>query len=885
MKKLQKFFAMFVVFSMCMSLLSVTVFAEETETENSVFGCEKIQGQLLCEDVEHTHDDECYESNLVCSYEEKVCEIQLHSHEDACYELNCSKNATTLECTATEHIHGDGCYTYIAHNCDESCPEGCTQEGSSTLSCSSDEYKHTADCYHSHGSACYNLICDVTEHAHTDDCNHAHGADCWAKMLKCEILEHTHGNDCYHTHNRDCLTDEAEADVDAVIKQMTEAPKLEDMQAARGNTFADTKTYPADQAAEDYNAYIKVCKDARGAALQAYRDMPAELKDFVPEALVTKLTAELETVFTPMSKSVIKGENGYMFQSVYEPGYEKSHHVFKATGKNNAIPELLILVDASDNYTWTPSGLYSSGSSNYEVVYCCDMETLFEDGVHYKRMNLEEGEYYSDAAAEQIRGIVTSSYPYVSLEDMKKDLKGKVNDAENLTRGDVIAAVQFAIWSCANSDHVDGYSYNTTFDITNYNKDWGRVLHDYANEMYEWWNVGKGTYYTNETARDRIDSLVTYLSGLSGVQASNDQIVITGVEIVGVKPVLMGDSNAYEVALKVVLNSSGSGEKDKLTLTAIAGSGEDATVTTKDVVYGQTEYMLLVTANPNDEIVVEISGTQNVPQGVYFYAPEPADVDPDESDDEIGPDGIPTAREVSQNMVGVAMGDTPVYAMKSVLFEMDIPEDPASATLNLLKVNETGKPLADAEFALATDLDGDETPDIFATYITDADGKAVIEGLIPDVEYVLTETKAPAGYDPITGEIEFVVEQDGQVLDMVFNLPNGVTCDTPEDEQYVLTVVNCETPSGGGGGGNGGGGGGGGSIIIPEDPVPLTPIPEEPVIIPEEPEFEEILDEEIPLADVPKTSDASTLWLALSALSGTSLAGVSLLGRKKREEI
>ena len=38
------------------------------------------------------------------------------------------------------------------------------------------------------------------------------------------------------------------------------------------------------------------------------------------------------------------------------------------------------------------------------------------------------------------------------------------------------------------------------------------------------------------------------------------------------------------------------------------------------------------------------------------------------------------------------------------------------------------------------------------------------------------------------------------------------------------------------------------------------------------------------MADVPKTGDASALWLALSVLSGTGLAGVNFLGRKKRDE-
>ena len=48
--------------------------------------------------------------------------------------------------------------------------------------------------------------------------------------------------------------------------------------------------------------------------------------------------------------------------------------------------------------------------------------------------------------------------------------------------------------------------------------------------------------------------------------------------------------------------------------------------------------------------------------------------------------------------------------------------------------------------------------------------------------------------------------------------------------------------------------------------------------------LEEILEEEVPLASVPHTGDAVALWMALSALSGTGLAGVTFLGRKKRED-
>ena len=46
----------------------------------------------------------------------------------------------------------------------------------------------------------------------------------------------------------------------------------------------------------------------------------------------------------------------------------------------------------------------------------------------------------------------------------------------------------------------------------------------------------------------------------------------------------------------------------------------------------------------------------------------------------------------------------------------------------------------------------------------------------------------------------------------------------------------------------------------------------------------DIEDPDVPGAEVPETGDISALWLALSALSGTGLAGVTVLGRKKRDE-
>ena len=150
----------------------------------------------------------------------------------------------------------------------------------------------------------------------------------------------------------------------------------------------------------------------------------------------------------------------------------------------------------------------------------------------------------------------------------------------------------------------------------------------------------------------------------------------------------------------------------------------------------------------------------------------------------------------------------------------------------------------------------------------------------------VTETLGGLDGDVVLADsIERVPVHDGKTYtfesisgDLVLNDEEKQVIVLDSDEkQTVILVYNRKVSSGGGGGG--------GTIIIPEPPVPLDPQPEPEVEIPEEDvPLVEIPEEEVPLVDVPKTGDASALWMLMSVLSGTGLAGVTFLGRKKKEE-
>ncbi|MBE6561446.1 MAG: Cna B-type domain-containing protein [Ruminococcaceae bacterium] len=441
------------------------------------------------------------------------------------------------------------------------------------------------------------------------------------------------------------------------------------------------------------------------------------------------------------------GTGSYTCLSYLGHSYEITNHMVYppgTTGKHK-IPQLLIMVDAAKDYTWTPDGLYSFGASNYEVMYCCDIKTGYDHGIYYRRVNLDDSTYYDRNRANHIRGILTNSYPYITLEQMKSNLEGIIPDADKLTRSDIITAVQTAVWAFANGgedDLFDDYVYYRTYDVPS-NLQWGDVMHDFTNEMQPiWWKTGKRVYTepkNNENAKaagERIDALIAYLKTVAPREAPADQVVISGMEILDSAPVIE-NGNIYTTVIRVKLNSSGSGKNDNLGLSIYVG---DQLVQSKPIEYGNAVYDFVVRAAAGQTIRAAASGKQILPTGVYFYDP-------------LG------GRDVSQSLVGVSGGPTDVYAEAEVTLNVD--PVPVKADIHLAKVGIGGAPLAGAGFELY--VTSTTIPTLIGSYRVDASGKLTIEGLLPGT-YELTETVVPAGYLDPMAPIRFTVDAAGAVI-------------------------------------------------------------------------------------------------------------------------
>ena len=126
-----------------------------------------MTNETYCGIEEHIHTDECYESVLVCGYEDGEIEIAegTHVHTDECY-----LSESVLVCGLEEN----------------------------------EEHTHTAECYEVQQI----LICgyeEATVHVHTDEC--------YELQLTCGLEE--------HTHSIECMIDESADLEDATVWEAT----------------------------------------------------------------------------------------------------------------------------------------------------------------------------------------------------------------------------------------------------------------------------------------------------------------------------------------------------------------------------------------------------------------------------------------------------------------------------------------------------------------------------------------------------------------------------------------------------------------------------------------------------------------------------------------
>lgn len=414
--------------------------------------------------------------------------------------------------------------------------------------------------------------------------------------------------------------------------------------------------------------------------------------------------------------------------------------------------------------------IVDSAGKQYNV-YCCDYEVNIlttGDKIAYRRLTLENSGYYDEEAAKKIRAIVLNSYPVLSLNAMRENMRNAGYDLnDSVSEEQLLSGTQRAIWQCSNKSEVENQKvYRYSHRITDGYSDVIKVPEDTYKESNE---------YYDKNINENVQKVYDYLMSMSlnGREAPTGAIVLNGVQAA---PLSAGTSGAVDVLLRFELKNDRHGgitldEKDVLTLTAnnqIFPCSE-----WKNEGNGTYSVMLQgVTAGEN--IDVTISGEQYLARDAYFYEPV-------------------SGRHAAQCFVGVAEGMTPVFANGSFKIDGD------AGKAAYLSVKKTSNMPGTYKFNVYNVKDDGAKGEIVkAVELTTTEEKPCVASekiLLPVGTYIVEEEDAiKAGYT-------LIVTVDGKEhtvnSEKVENPSARVTLQENSEAEVTVNFANCyeEIPS------------------------------------------------------------------------------------------
>lgn len=409
------------------------------------------------------------------------------------------------------------------------------------------------------------------------------------------------------------------------------------------------------------------------------------------------------------------------------------------------------------------------GGGEQHNVYCCDYEVNIlktGDKIAYRRLTLENSGYYDEEAAKKIRAIVLNSYPVLSLNAMRENMRNAGYDLnDSVSEEQLLSGTQRAIWQCSNKSEVENQKvYRYSHRITDGYSDVIKVPEDTYKESNE---------YYDENINENVQKVYDYLMSLNGKEASPGGIVLNGVQAA---PLSAGTSGAVDVLLRFELKNDRHGgitlnEKDDLTLAANGKTFPSREWRDE----GNGEYSVTlqgVTAGEN--IDVTISGEQYLARDAYFYEPV-------------------SGRNAAQCFVGVAEGMTPVFANGSFKIDGD------AGKAAYLSVKKTSNMPGTYKFNVYNVKDDGAKGEIVkAVELTTTEEKPCVASekiLLPVGTYIVEEEDAiKAGYT-------LIVTVDGKEhtvnSEKVENPSARVTLQENSEAEVTVNFANCyeEIPS------------------------------------------------------------------------------------------
>lgn len=476
-----------------------------------------------------------------------------------------------------------------------------------------------------------------------------------------------------------------------------------------------------------HTAAVRDAKEKLAEAQAAYQQLTEEEQAKVTNAwmlerftLIPTPSANSEFIESPTDET----SSHVFMHSRNNPYYQHSPHDDR---------RMYLLVDTflyggqewkPDGGPYDPSVPYNEETgegNNFVAVYCCDADTGYQEGTYYERINLEDAGYYSEDAAAHIRAVVMNAYPFISGNEMRNRLDkmdgaedGKITNkvfkfkneslgisetgftgetvevnVNEIEDAELLTAVQHVIWGYSNyaddsagltMDAYETHQYDRTVGVEN------TIYYPALTKYYQYESNNKEAY--DDPRKNNISAVTQYLCeklapepiGENANETQKAQIIISDVFIEKIESIAEEDA-VYQVQVNVKLQSrtgttaigGDTGDDINIKVTSWDLEGNLVTDGTAEVkADGNSEYQFLVNAVEGGKIDVEVSGTQYLPLGAYFYAAYDEDGESENGESDLNPGQLE-----AQNFVGVAMGNTRIHANASkILEEIEKPERP-----------------------------------------------------------------------------------------------------------------------------------------------------------------------------------------------------------------
>lgn len=491
-----------------------------------------------------------------------------------------------------------------------------------------------------------------------------------------------------------------------------------------------------------------------------------------------------------------------------------------------------------------------------EVIsaYCADLETSSRKGYWYTVENVEDADYYNEESANHIRAIAANGYwgtvgtdeagnPVTGSLEAVKQMMANAKDAEGnavftedqikgLTEGEALAASQMAVWKYGNpyqAEDMDIYLDADTLDYNNYQGIDAWREGDSTNEL-------KDQGLTDEeikAALARIDALADYLMSLSMTKEDAEKAGIGETDIIGETKFIS------DMSMTV-------GEKTK----------ENADGNGNDAYNVDLTFSLVVTpSQENDDLIVKVINSEGK---VVSTARIAGDGSKDEGFSQLTTT-TDAAGKTHYTMTGLELveGSNTKFNLK----------------LEGAQYLEQGVYVYSSEIRDVEQKDGSTKEVPSQTFVGIAEGyKSVDVSMEIDLSFNVEEATittervwrtewTDSGED--TGDDDIVIGDDDDDDDDDDDIVIGDDDDDDDDDIVIGDDDDDDDDDD--------------FIELGEGDVPLADAEQEEIV--------DMIDEEVPLAEVPATGDPSALWLMLTALSGSGLVGLKLFEKKREEEL